>query len=142
MTEVSIVPEVWARLAHASDDSFLFAATALAIVFGSVLLGKVRSCASRCKHSNTKAATTRCCTMLQQRTHAAAKHTSERQDGIYDNVCFQCSNVAQCACCLHRWIMPSEVARKMRLRFCAQPPACYPLQERALYHVEYLPNGG
>ena len=47
MTEVSIVPEVWARLAHAWDDSFTAHATAFAILICSLISAKVRRRAGR-----------------------------------------------------------------------------------------------
>lgn len=43
MTEVSIVPEVWARVAHACDGSLTPAATTLAVIIASLLVAKVRS---------------------------------------------------------------------------------------------------
>ncbi len=42
MTEVSIAPEVWARLAHAWDGSLTSTATILVIVTASLLAAKVR----------------------------------------------------------------------------------------------------
>ena len=42
MTEVSIVPEVWARLAHACDGSMATAATTMIVMFASLLVAKVR----------------------------------------------------------------------------------------------------
>lgn len=42
MTEVSIVPEVWARLAYACDGSLTSTATIIAVVTVSLLAAKVR----------------------------------------------------------------------------------------------------